>query len=141
MVDARRKGAAGEREFCNLLQEQLGVEVVRNLEQTRSGGHDLVVLEDQGNEASAELDRYAIEIKRHEKVTPSLLSSWWDQTLLQAERASRVPCLAYRQNRTPWRVMVPIFAVNPGMTQCQAIQWTVTMSIDAFCCVIREQLQ
>ncbi|MBA2591163.1 MAG: hypothetical protein H0U97_02440, partial [Gammaproteobacteria bacterium] len=42
MTDSRRKGKAGEREAALLLQDLLGTAVVRNLTQTRDGGHDLI---------------------------------------------------------------------------------------------------
>ena len=40
-VSERRKGADGERELAKLLYDRLGVELKRNLEQSRNGGYDL----------------------------------------------------------------------------------------------------
>ena len=37
----RTKGAAGEREVCDLILRDLGIEVHRNLQQTRDGGADI----------------------------------------------------------------------------------------------------
>lgn len=48
----RTKGAAGEREICDMIFENLGIEVHRNLQQTRDGGADI------------KLKPYSIEVKR-----------------------------------------------------------------------------
>lgn len=37
----RTKGAVGEREVCDLILRDLGIEVHRNLQQTRDGGADI----------------------------------------------------------------------------------------------------
>lgn len=47
----RTKGAAGEREICDLIFDNLGIEVHRNLQQTRDGGADI------------KLKPYSIEVK------------------------------------------------------------------------------
>ena len=96
---AKAKGANGERELAALLIEWaagigLGLELKRNLEQTRGGGHDLVGLEDFG---------MAVECKRQEALA---LGSWWAQTIRQAEKAGCLPVLAWRQNRRPWRFRI-----------------------------------
>ncbi|MEF2789319.1 MAG: hypothetical protein U0N23_04275, partial [Parasutterella excrementihominis] len=48
----RTKGAAGEREICDLILRDLGIEVHRNLQQTRDGGADI------------KLKPFSIEVKR-----------------------------------------------------------------------------
>lgn len=48
----RTKGAAGEREVCDLILRDLGIEVHRNLQQTRDGGADI------------KLKPFSIEVKR-----------------------------------------------------------------------------
>lgn len=89
----RSKGANGEREFAKLLSEKLGIKLERNLEQTRAGGHDLIGL-----------PGIAIEVKRCEQLA---INQWWRQAVEQAADGL-TPCLAYRQNRKPWMVAVPL---------------------------------
>lgn len=96
---AKAKGANGERELAILLTSMASVhgiklELSRNLEQTRGGGHDLCGLEEYG---------MAVEVKRVEAKT---LSKWWDQAVRQGKKAGCIPVLAWRQNRQPWRFRV-----------------------------------
>lgn len=90
---ARNKGQEGEREMIRLLSEVCGseVELKRNLNQTREGGHDIVGM-----------DWLAIEVKRQETLN---IEDWWRQTLTQAG-AERIPVLVYRQNRKQWHVVM-----------------------------------
>lgn len=89
----RNKGANAEREFAKLLGEKLGLKLERNLEQTRAGGHDLIGL-----------PGIALEVKRCEQLA---INQWWRQAVRQAGQGL-IPCLAYRQNRKPWKVSVPL---------------------------------
>ena len=84
---SKNKGANAEREVAAIILAATGVEVKRNLEQTRGGGYDLVGI-----------DWLAIEVKRQEKLA---LPAWWRQTLAQSE-PDKIPCLVYRQNRKAW---------------------------------------
>lgn len=92
----RAKGAGGERELAALLTGWAGevgmaVQLARNLEQVRGGGHDLIGLECYG---------LAVEVKRVEALA---LGAWWRQAVRQAEQAGNlIPVLAWRQNRRPW---------------------------------------
>jgi hypothetical protein len=96
-INSRAKGANGEREFCRLIFEHLGVELVRNLDQSRAGGHDL---KSTGTDpVSTALDAFAIEVKRYAAITPAMLAGFWQQAERQAHRAARVPALAYREDR------------------------------------------
>lgn len=121
-IKSRRKGACGEREFINLLKDYLGDGIERNLEQVRSGGSDVVGL-----------DGWAIEIKRAAKPT---LTQWWDQAERQAD--GKTPALAYRLDRQPWRVRVPLHVLN-GMAG-RGLTWTTEMGVEAFCAVVRESM-
>lgn len=101
MVNARTKGASGEREFIKILQSVVdnvfgddSFELHRNLDQTRAGGADV-----EG--APPPYDFVAIEIKRQERVNTK---QWWDQCERQA-RPGQIPVLAYRQRRQPWLIM------------------------------------
>ena len=98
-MKSRRKGATAEREVAAILADHLGVPVVRNLEQTRDGGHDLLGLP------------FAIEVKRK---ASGYLSAWWDQTIEQA--GDRLPVLVYRFDRQPWLMEVRACDLMPSLT-------------------------
>lgn len=90
---SRRKGADGEREVCALLRENLGGSFARNLDQTRDGGGDVMC------------GVYLIEVKRVQKAS---VAAWWKQAVASAKRKGMVPCLWYRADRKPWRVVLPL---------------------------------
>ena len=102
-INGANKGKIGERELAALLtvwadEIGLAVELARNLEQVRGGGHDLTGLECYG---------MAVEVKRVESLA---VDTWWRQAVRQAEKAGGlVPVLAWRQNRRPWRFRVRAF--------------------------------
>lgn len=111
----RNKGHDGEREIVKLLQPIVEMvlgekRLVRNLQQSRQGGHDICGLE-----------FLAIEVKRCETLE---IEKWWKQTLKQAEMAGgSIPVLVYRQNRGKWNVMM--FG-RIGEMQCR-VQIDMTM--------------
>jgi Holliday junction resolvase len=137
-INSRAKGANGEREFCRLIFEHLGVELVRNLDQSRAGGHDL---KSTGTDpVSTALDAFAIEVKRYAAITPAMLAGFWQQAERQAHRAARVPALAYREDRREWRVLLPLNAINGEVFEPWAgFEWTADVSAGAFACLIRER--
>lgn len=90
---SRRKGAAGEREVAALLRENLGGDYARNLNQTRDGGGDI------------DCGRFLIEVKRVQRAS---LGAWWKQAVASAKAKGKVPCLWYRADRKPWRVVLPL---------------------------------
>lgn len=105
---SRTKGASGELELARLIHDHLGVRLVRRLEQTRAGGHDLEVHPDETGPVADQLRRYAIECKRACTAPPAKVSAWWAQTASQAAASRRVPCLAYRIDRQDWTLVVPM---------------------------------
>ncbi len=118
----RNKGARGERELAKLLEENLGLEVTRNLLQPREGGYDLKGLP------------VALEVKRCEQLR---LKEWWHQAVKQALDTNKLhPVLAWRQNGKKWTFRVPI---NLFDGPCKT-DWghTADISIDTFCLLIRE---
>ena len=119
----RRKGATAEREVANLLADQLGGDVVRNLEQTRNGGHDLLGV-----------DPFAIEVKRCETLA---IPQWWRQACEQCPEG-QVPALFYRQSRQPWRVILPLRYMLD--TSDAGLDETCQVTIDGFCLIAREAL-
>ena len=120
----RTKGAAGERELFTLLSEQLGVIVTRNLSQTRGGGADAL-----------DVPGWAIECKRQEALS---IASWWSQATRQAEATGRKPALFYRQSRKPWRAVLDLHHIAPGVFTAPGSLCELALS-DA-CLVIRETL-
>ena len=75
-------------------------ELKRNLQQTESGGYDVIGL-----------PWMALEIKHQETLN---LNAWWEQTERQC-KSGQIPILAYRQNRKPWRVRMkgtPLPSIN-----------------------------
>ena len=135
---SRIKGASGERELCKAIFDHLGVRVGPNLEQSRSGGHDLDVHPDESGPVADALRRYAIEVKRHCKATPGLITGWWLQAEEQATRTDRTPALIYRADRMPWRVVIPLAALVGDQLRLQGIEWTAEVGIVAFCALLRE---
>ena len=95
---SRDKGNRGENEFLDQLRGELGDWVpARRLDAPRDGGEDV------------EVSPFCIEIKRRETLS---LQTWWEQACQQAVDKELLPALAYRQNRQPWRVMIPMDAEN-----------------------------
>ncbi|MBU2827587.1 MAG: putative PDDEXK endonuclease [Acidithiobacillus ferriphilus] len=120
----RSKGSRGERELFALLTEQLGVTVTRNLSQTRGGGADAL-----------DVPGWAIECKRQESLS---LASWWNQATRQAEQTGRKPALFYRRSRKPWRAVLDLHHIAPGVFTAPGSLCELALS-DA-CTVIRESL-
>ena len=97
----RKKGAVGEREFCALLADHLGVVVKRKLGQARDSGDDVQV------------GRFRIEVKRRETLA---LPAWCRQVEQAcAGDARAIPVVAYRRNGEPWRVVLRLEDFLPLM--------------------------
>ncbi len=121
----RNKGAAGERELAKILRDELGVDITRNLVQSREGGADLLGVAG-----------WAIECKR--AAIPAL-HTWWLQACQQADRAGLKPALIYRIDRKEWRAVVAMRHLFPAFeVQPMGLTWTTEMSLPAWCAVVRE---
>ncbi len=145
---SRCKGQSGEREVAKLIFELLGIEVHRNWqEQSAHGGADLYGL-----------GGFSVEVKRYREVNPSLIKSWWEQTVKQAISAEEIPVLFYRGDRQPWRVVMDgswvlqaEFAVvtNDGQISQEVFlpkwlfdfEYTITMSPDMFASIARGEIE
>ena len=104
-MNIRAKGATGELQAAKWLAKwlELGYIPDRNLEQVRSGGHDLRV------------EPFTIEVKRCEQLA---LDKWWKQ--VNAAIVERdCPVVMYRQNRKQWRFLIPatLIGVESGFLQ------------------------
>ena len=123
----RNKGHNGERELANLLREHLGIEVTRNLMQSREGGSDLLGVYG-----------FAVEVKR---AATAKLPQWWEQTIKQAARVNQKPVLAYRLDRKDWQFVVRLGDISESFsTVTTGLEWTATISFTAFCQLARENL-
>ena len=120
MVNSRNKGAAVEREFALIAKESCGWSLVRNLEQSRSGGHDLTGL-----------PGWAIEVKaRADRPGPVELEQMWKQAVDQAIRAnargrswrSRLTGVAGHATS-----MLTIYVPNGGRAECPG--WRLKFTI------------
>ena len=80
---ARDKGRRGEQDVARILRDGLGMDVQRNLDQTREGGYDITGLEP-----------FCIEVKNRNRLQ---LKSWWKQTEAQAAPSCGVPVLVYKR--------------------------------------------
>jgi hypothetical protein len=138
-INSRQKGTGAEREFAGLIHDWAGVRLIRNLEQTRSGGHDLIVHPDEVGSVADSFRKLAIECKRYQTATDAQIQRWWDQAATQANGAALSPVLAYRADRSPWRVVVPIALINPAHTLATGIEYTATLSVEGFCHAMAEQ--
>lgn len=135
----RNKGATGERELSHAIHDELGVRLTRNLEQSRMGGHDLRVHPDDVGPAADAVRMLAIEVKRHAKTTRATVAVHWHQAVTQADRARLWPCLAYREDRQPWRLLLPLAALWPrSFPVWHGADFTVETSIKGFAALVRE---
>ena len=120
------------------MNDNLGVTLTRNLEQTRNGGYDLIALGDCP--VSAALNAFAIECKRYGTITPALLVHFWDQAERQAQAAGKVPVLAYRADRQDWRITLPLHVLNAEAYEpWTGYGWTADVSVPAFCTLVLEK--
>jgi Holliday junction resolvase len=119
----RNKGASAERELFGMLRDELGLVVERNLSQTRGGGADCL-----------SLPGIAIEVKRQET---EWREAWWTQATEQAGR-TRIPVVAHRRSRQPWRFVVPLTWVTG--TDAFTLNLRCTVGLAEFCWLVRERL-
>ena len=137
-INSRTKGASAEREFSNIIYQWSGVRLIRNLEQTRSGGFDLLVHEDEEGQVAEAYRGLAIECKRYGKVTPGLIKTWWEQAREQASPKKLTPILAYRADRQDWQVIAPLYLINATMSRNLCLESTAVLSVIGFCGVVSE---
>ena len=137
-INSRNKGASAELEFSNIIYQWAGIRLIRNLEQSRSGGHDLIVHADEVGQVADSFRSLAIECKRYGKVTPGLIKVWWQQARDQAERNRLHPILAYRADRHDWQVIAPLHLINATMSRNLGLDGTATLSVIGFCSVVKK---
>jgi Holliday junction resolvase len=139
-INSRNKGASAEREFSNIIFQWAGIRLIRNLEQSRSGGYDLLVHPDEVGQVADSFRSLAIECKRYAKPTPALIKKWWQQARDQAQPGRLHPVLAYRADRQDWQVIAPLHLINPDLTENMGLDCTASMSVAALCSIVRDVL-
>lgn len=100
MVNVRHKGAANERAVAKLYYEDMGVKLVRDIEQYRRADRgDLI--------PDGDFDWcFCIEVKARVGVNTQHDKSWWEQVAKAAKAYDKIPVLWYKFNRRPWRVVM-----------------------------------
>lgn len=89
----RNKGAKGEREVVRILNESLGTDAQRNLDQTRDGGTDI------------SLPPYGIEVKRRRQMG---FYAWMHQAEKACGAAGLRPVVIARADGEDWVAIVPL---------------------------------
>lgn len=137
-INIRQKGANGEREICQILNnilvevlkergysqeilDKVATQVQRNQNQTAVGGCDLV--------GTFQL---AIEIKRQEALA---VNTWWRQCTASADHLGAIPVLLYRQNRGKWNCVMPGAILLPSGREVMA---RVEVSFESFLVYFKE---
>lgn len=86
----RRKGASGEREFAQILSDEMGFAVKRNIGQSRDGGDDITVCQ------------FRFEVKRRKGIA---VHEWVDQAT-RASGPSDIPVVACRADGKGWLIVM-----------------------------------
>lgn len=122
MINSRDKGAAFEREIAADLHKLTGIKFERNLEQYRKAGQGDLITDDPSWP-------FMIECKRAGKNTS--FPAWQRQAIAQAEATGQLPCVIYRLDRKPARVLVPLpTLINRQFSE--GCEWA-EMSLPGFC--------
>ena len=132
MINSRRKGKGGELEFAKVIEQEIGIRLHRNLDQTRQGGDDLDPL-------YIPPLWFSIEVKRKVSFNDAHIEKAWRQAI--ANCGNKYPLLAYRADRQKWRIMIPIMALDPDLPAFEAIDYTAVLSPKAFGLWAREKLR
>lgn len=136
---SRNKGANGERELARLLSDELGMEVTRNLLQSREGGHDL-----DG------VPGWCLEVKRRAKAAEGDKRQWWEQAraasveMLIRNGGSANPAVLYREDRREWRALVGLPTIAYPSERGAPVppyELVADVSLAAFCFLVRESLE
>lgn len=135
---SRNKGRGYEYEIANELFNQLGINFVRELDQTREKHLGDLRTEDCNFPFVIECKRYKCGVS----------GDWWDQVCTAAAIADKMPMLFYRLDRQKTRVRMPVQALTllaeyvPAGDIAEQHDWRMAceMDIDTACYVIREIL-
>jgi hypothetical protein len=107
-MNVRQKGANGELEAAKWLHKWLRLKEIpqRNLEQVRSGGHDLT--------GTAP---FFIEVKRCQTIQKT---KWWIQAQTSTPEGG-CPVVMFRQNKKKWKFLLPanLIGLDSGFIQLE----------------------
>jgi hypothetical protein len=137
---SRNKGRGYEYEIANELFQQLGLNFVRELDQTREKHLGDLRTEDCNFP-------FVIECKRYKS---GVSGDWWDQVCTAASIAGngKMPMLFYRLDRMKTRVRLPVTAIvglagysaNQDIAEQYDWRYAVETDLDTAMMIIREML-
>lgn len=125
MVNGRNKGAAYERTIAQQLFNELGIKFKRDLEQYRAGAHADLIADDPDF-------CFTLELKRYKDGPIGGAPAWWQQVEVAAEREGKWPCLIYKYDRKPDRVVIPLASIMDGG------EGKIETDLQTFCFIVRE---
>ena len=125
MVNGRNKGAAYERTTAQKLFLELGIGFKRDLEQYRTGGYADLIPDDSDFP-------FTLELKRYKDGATGGAPAWWEQVEVAARREGKWPCLIYKYDRRPDRVVIPLGSIMKGA------EGKIETDLETFCYIVRE---
>jgi len=134
MTNSRNKGLRFELQVAHLIEDELGIKLYRDLEQTRTADHGDLISSDPSWP-------FVIECKRYAKgyLPKDGKDSWWKQVCTASNLVRKIPILVYKFDRLPIRVRVPISFVQLLKGEHDWRYYT-DMDFPTFCYLAREQL-
>ena len=134
MTNSRNKGLRFELQVAHLIDDELGIKLYRDLEQTRTADHGDLISSDPSWP-------FVIECKRYAKgyLPKDGKDSWWQQVCTASTLVRKIPILVYKFDRLPIRVRVPISFVQLLKGEHDWRYYT-DMDFPTFCYLAREQL-
>jgi len=127
-INSRTKGATAERQLIKEIHEWTGIKLTRNFSQASAGGHDLIGLDD-----------WAIECKRYSVAKEHDKKLWWQQAVAQARRVDKRPVVCYREDRRPWRCILP-YPEHTTIFGLEDFRCTADVDLELFCGILREEM-
>lgn len=116
--------------MSSLLNDELGIKLHRDLEQTRTADHGDLISSDPSWP-------FCIECKRYAKgYLPK--DEWWEQVCTASDLVRKIPILIYKFDRLPIRVRVPIAFVQLEKTYDK--RYVADLDLPTFCYLVREIL-
>ena len=134
MTNSRNKGLRFELQVAHLIDDELGIKLYRDLEQTRTADHGDLISSDPSWP-------FVIECKRYAKgyLPKDGKDSWWKQVCTASNLVRKIPILVYKFDRLPIRVRVPISFVQLLKGE-HDFRYYTDMDFPTFCYLAREQL-
>lgn len=130
MTNSRNKGLRFELQVSSLLNDELGIKLHRDLEQTRTADHGDLISNDPSWPFCIECKRYASGYLPKDE--------WWQQVCTASEVVRKIPILVYKFDRLPIRVRVPIAFVQLEKTYDK--RYVADLDLPTFCYLAREIL-